>query len=494
MLLAGIAGTVLLSPLLMRGADNDLPIYFENSTLVLKTQTVNRISYLPLADIVRQLGLPFTNDTVQEMFTVRGTNSQVVLTRNSAAISVNNQIALLPNPVLHDNGTWLVPYEFLPQGLSRITGTEFRRRAGTPRVFAGAVKPAELTMNAQFQGSLTRLTLRTSTPVTLEMRRETAQHRTILAFVPKVIDPARETLDYKDRLVSSIDFSDSDGMAKIIVETTDEVGDVRILSADENRVHFIDFIRKTEVTGTSQTPAEAPTAAGTASAGKQDPAAAPTGAGAPVTGGIRVIVLDPGHGGTDTGAMTLGVLEKDLTLIIARKLRATLQSRLGATVLLTRDSDVPLTSEARASVANNNQADLFLSLHIGYSANQSDLGSSVYVIKDNFAASLLSGETGRRLFLPWYLGYRPHRPSSVQVAGLASEELSNAFPGWNFPLRNGPVAVLASAAMPAMLLEIGNLANPTSTQALLDNTFQTKLSVTIAAAIERFSAMRPAAK
>src|SRR3954468_4009228 len=82
------------------------------------------------------------------------------------------------------------------------------------------------------------------------------------------------------------------------------------------------------------------------------------------TSGVRVIMIDPGHGGIDAGASTTGALEKDITLAIARKLRTTLQSRLGATVLLTRDSDVALTNEARAAVANNNRADLFISLHV----------------------------------------------------------------------------------------------------------------------------------
>src|SRR5947207_895484 len=89
-LLAVMAGAVFLSPLLLRAADNDLPIYFEDSTLVLKTQTVNRIAYLPLADIVRHLELSYTNDTTQDVFTIRRGNAQIVLTRNSAAISVNN--------------------------------------------------------------------------------------------------------------------------------------------------------------------------------------------------------------------------------------------------------------------------------------------------------------------------------------------------------------------------------------------------------------------
>jgi len=54
--------------------------------------------------------------------------------------------------------------------------------------------------------------------------------------------------------------------------------------------------------------------------------------------------------------------------------------------------------------------------------------------------------------------------------------------------------VLASATMPSVLLEVGNLNNPTSTQALLEGAFQTRFSVTVAAAIERFAAARQAEK
>jgi N-acetylmuramoyl-L-alanine amidase len=493
-MLAAIVALVSLCPLIVNAADNDLPIYFADSALVVKTQTVNRIQYLPLQDLVRHLNLASTNDTAQEVFTIRGTAS-IVLTRNSTTISVNNQITLLANPVLHDNGVWLVPPEFLQQGLARITGIDFRRtKAGAPRIFAGAVKPAELAMNAQAQGGgLTRLTLRTSSPVTLEVKRDNAQHRAVLVFSPRPVDPSRESLDYKDRFVGSINFNDSDGSPKLLVEISDDVGDIRMASTDDNRIHFIDFVRKTETTEAAPAPAPAPAPTPTTAAPAIALAAKPN---SPLTRGpgIRVIVIDPGHGGTDSGISTTGALEKDLTLAIARKLRPILQSRLGATVLLTRDSDVPLNSEARAAVANNNQADLFISLHIGYSANKADLGSSIYVIQDNFASSLAPEEKGQRLFLPWYLGYRTNRKSSVQMAGFLSEELSNALPGWTFPVRTGPVGVLASSTMPSVLLEVGNLNNPTSLQALLDGAFQTRFSVTVAAAVERFAAARQAEK
>jgi N-acetylmuramoyl-L-alanine amidase len=165
--------------------------------------------------------------------------------------------------------------------------------------------------------------------------------------------------------------NDSDGSPKLVVEISDDVGDIRMSSTDENRIHFIDFIRKTETTEAAPTPAPTapspsptPAPAGNAAAVKPN---VPSAKGA----GVRVIVIDPGHGGTDTGISTTGVLEKDLTLALARKLPArTSKSAWAPTVLLTRDSDVPLNSEARTAVANNNQADLFISIHIGFFREQ----------------------------------------------------------------------------------------------------------------------------
>src|SRR5678815_2529146 len=114
----------------------------------------------------------------------------------------------------------------------------------------------------------------------------------------------------------------------------------------------------TEAAPPPSPPAAAGIAAQPAVVKPQEPAVS---AGKTITAGVRVIVIDPGHGGIDVGVSTTGALEKDIALAVARKLRTILQSRLGATVLLTRDSDVALTSEARAAVANNNRADLFIS-------------------------------------------------------------------------------------------------------------------------------------
>ncbi|MCL6638099.1 MAG: N-acetylmuramoyl-L-alanine amidase [Firmicutes bacterium] len=78
---------------------------------------------------------------------------------------------------------------------------------------------------------------------------------------------------------------------------------------------------------------------------------------------MTLIVLDPGHGGDDPGAVGSGLLEKDLTLDIARKTREALGEYL-AEVRLTREEDADVTLEARAGLANRLGAGYFLSIHI----------------------------------------------------------------------------------------------------------------------------------
>ena len=467
----------------LAAADTDFPIYFENSTLALKSQTIDKTTYLPLLDIVKHLNLAYTDATAALTFTIQGPNARLALTPGSAFISLNDRPILLQNPIRHDNNQWLVPLDFLSQGLSRVSGIEFRYRPGDLRVFAGNANPAELAMNAQSLGSTTRLTLRTGSRIDLDVQREAAQHRAVLLLKGKPIDPGRERLDYKDRLVQSIAFEDSDGVARIMVGTTDEVRDIRVTSAEENRVYFVDFVG--EAITEAAPPSPTVPAAGGAPA-KPD--------ATPVNTSIRVIVIDAGHGGMDQGASNAGTLEKDITLAIARRLRAALQSRLAASVVLTRDSDLALTSEARTEVANNNQAGLFVSLHVGYSPNKADPSSSIFLMRGDFTGGSGPQPPGQRLFLPWFMAYRTSQQASQALASQLQQDLNQALPGWKFPMRSGPVAVLASLTMPAVAIEFGNLNNDVSVQTLTDPAFQTKIAATMAAAIEKFAETRAGAR
>ena len=88
---------------------------------------------------------------------------------------------------------------------------------------------------------------------------------------------------------------------------------------------------------------------------------------------VRVVAIDAGHGGDDEG--TVGpstTLEKDVTLSVARRLRDAIVQRLGLRVILTRARDESVGLDQRAAIANNNKADLFISLHVNASVRALD--------------------------------------------------------------------------------------------------------------------------
>ena len=114
---------------------------------------------------------------------------------------------------------------------------------------------------------------------------------------------------------------------------------------------------------------------------------------APSVPAIRKIVLDPGHGGKDTGAIGHGgLMEKDVVLLIARKLARRLRKELGVEVKLTRDDDTFIPLEERTAIANREKADLFISLHTNASPNPQARGLETYYLNntDDEAAKRLA--------------------------------------------------------------------------------------------------------
>src|SRR4029077_14083701 len=98
-------------------------------------------------------------------------------------------------------------------------------------------------------------------------------------------------------------------------------------------------------------------------------------------GAIRTIVLDAGHGGDDAGVTSAsGTKEKDLTLGMARRVKAAIETRLGLRVVLTRDDDRNPTFDERAAAANNSKGDLFVSLHADASFRPTVSGATIYYL------------------------------------------------------------------------------------------------------------------
>jgi N-acetylmuramoyl-L-alanine amidase len=213
---------------------------------------------------------------------------------------------------------------------------------------------------------------------------------------------------------------------------------------------------------------------------------------------IETIAIDPGHGGDDRGARGAGgVLEKDLTLTIARRIKAAIESRLGIRVLLTRDDDRDLPLEDRTAVANNNKADLFISLHANASFRPATSGATIYYASfDPEAISTalaqvervptFSGAMRDLELVAWDLAQIHHLDQSTAFAALLEERLRDRVPLASRPVDSAPLGVLEPANMPAVLIEIGFLTNRDQERRISSGEFQNSFVQAITEAVVRF--------
>lgn len=222
------------------------------------------------------------------------------------------------------------------------------------------------------------------------------------------------------------------------------------------------------------------------------------------TEGLETVVIDPGHGGDESGAVgPSGLREKDLTLEIARTLRARLRQRLPVKVVLTRDDDSYLPLDTRSAIANQNKADLFVSIHLNSSMGHEARGAETYFLSmeasDSRAAQTAAlensageGADDEALYdlqlILWDLAQSYHLSASQRVASLIQQELNGALGLRDRGVKQAPFRVLMGAAMPAVLVELGFLSNPDEEAKLRDPRYRADLVDALVRAISRFRA------
>ena len=180
-----------------------------------------------------------------------------------------------------------------------------------------------------------------------------------------------------------------------------------------------------------------------------------------------------------------GLKEKDVTLAVARRVKASIEARLGIRVLLTRDDDRNVPVDERTAVANNNKADLFISLHANASLRKSAVGASIF-----FVAFDQDAERTARLALaperlptfngglrdielvPWDLAQIGHIDQSIELATILERQFHDRIALSPRPVAQAPLRVLESANMPAVLVEMGYLTNPDQEKQLAGADFQ----------------------
>lgn len=209
--------------------------------------------------------------------------------------------------------------------------------------------------------------------------------------------------------------------------------------------------------------------------------------------GVKTIVLDPGHGGRDGGAVgPSGLLEKDVTLDVAKRLKRRLDQSGRYRVLMTRSADSTHSLRERAEYANDNGADLFISLHVNYFPSDSVYAIETYYFGtqyDNVALRLAERENQNSDYSVAEFN-RLMSDVSGRVKGEESRTLAlavqrsivrNTRAGndevQNWGIKSGPFVVLVGTEAPGILAEIGVISNEAQESRLATAEYRELLSL-----------------
>jgi N-acetylmuramoyl-L-alanine amidase len=218
--------------------------------------------------------------------------------------------------------------------------------------------------------------------------------------------------------------------------------------------------------------------------------------------GVKKIVLDPGHGGKDPGAMAYGLKEKDVVLNIAKQLAPVLAKELGCEVILTRPGDTFITLEERTAIANTQNADLFISLHINASSSTKARGLETYYLNLTTNAEAMKVAARENATSTHQMSELQNILSDIlknskinESSRLAQQVHSNILnhaekKGFadikNLGVKKAPFYVLIGAQMPAILIEIAFISNEQDSHNLNNPAFVKMLTQEISHGIRAY--------
>ena len=177
--------------------------------------------------------------------------------------------------------------------------------------------------------------------------------------------------------------------------------------------------------------------------------------------GQKLIVIDPGHGGPDVGATRNGIYEKDIVLAMSQQLGQMLQ-QMGYAVVYTRTSDIDLDLAPRVSIAENNRASIFVSLHV----NSLDATASAVNGVETYHA--------------------PGASLGKELAGFVHGQIIASTGANDRGVRSARFHVITKTSMPAILVETGFITNPSEAAKLLNRGYQGQMTGAIARGIDQF--------
>ena len=226
---------------------------------------------------------------------------------------------------------------------------------------------------------------------------------------------------------------------------------------------------------------------------------------------LLTVAIDPGHGGEDPGARgRSGSWEKDVTLNIARKLKAAIDAEPGLRGVLTRDADYFMALQARVDKARRMKADLFVSVHADSFVHPHARGSSVFALSERGATSTAARWLAKReneadliggvnlavkdKFLAMTLAdlsLTAQINDSLKLGKAVLGELGGINTLHKAHVEQAGFAVLKAPEIPSILVETAFISNPEEERRLNDDAYQQRMVQAMLKGIKRYFAANP---
>ena len=447
-----------------------------------------------LDDLARLFHLDVSEDSRAGTTTVSYGGEVIILTPDQQLVSVADRLVSLRSAPHRVRDGWVVPLDFLNRALAPIYDQPLELRQRSRLLLVGDVRVPKVSARYRLRpgGGQFNLEVTPNTAHTVDEE----PGRLVVRFQADAID--LEALPRpRGELVTG--FSSVERSPGIAVELGPTVGSFTVSSelAPEGGAEIIIELRTRgrDTTDAAPAPSVAPTTVApfpTPADPLPDFNPVPT---------VRVVGIDPGHGGGDGGSQGAdGAQEKDITLSVARRMRSAIEDRLGLRVILTRNSDEAVGLDERAAIANNNGADLFISLHANASARPAATGADVFYLSiDEYGdeARELAQQQGQWLpvvgggsreigLVLWEMAQVRYIEQSARLADVVEQELRLRVQMNPHAVQQAPFRVLVGANMPAILIEMGSISDPEGERRLTSARFQNEIVEATVATLIRF--------
>lgn len=453
----------------------DLYVNGKKLDVPLEPITFNNRALVPIREVFEALGaeVDFVSETREIM--ISGNNTEVTLQIGNNTAYVNGKKVSIPDGVVPKLITkvgvetkTMVPVRFVSEELGMKV--DFDGDKGAIRITTGTTGETESKIKIKTPVITKKDSLTTVIKITTDRAMASAVKASVTSAGVLYFDI--QNAEYEGASKTQVDHAAvtavrmglHDGYTRVAVDMKDYKS-YNVVTANDKKSITVTVVAKSETTG-EETPTVPSTPDNTPSDSNTntDYSAVTVDVAAlkkyTASNGIKYVVIDAGHGGKDSGAVGslngVSSYEKDITLAVAKLVQKELQAS-GVNVIMTRTGDTYPTLSERSTLANENDAAMFVSIHVNSASNAPKAnGIEVY-----------------------YAGKNNNNYYGITSKALATEVLNDLLAetgALNRGVKTENHLVTRTSVMPAILVEIGFISNDAEIQNLNDAAYQQKLA------------------